>query len=219
MRKGASLLERIQTARERRSDSIVRKCHPIVFELAPLYKEAVQAADGLHQTMTPELLQTIREKFTKQVGDIFAKYPDLEKHLPEKAIETSIHSDAAFENDAQGFVEALHWHRHRVPLKTDMRKIAQKNWEASCRAMRTERDFLQLQCGKTPIQPFKNDIEHAAMFEIFWDFGMADLTPEELADFFDMYCPDGHNHEPDGLKRQRARFEKDLIAATAATSK
>jgi hypothetical protein len=42
--------------------------------------------------------------------------------------------------------------------------------------------------------------------ECGFDFGMADLTPEELADCFDAICDCGKEHSPENLRKLRTRI-------------
>jgi hypothetical protein len=50
-----------------------------------------------------------------------------------------------------------------------------------------------------------------------WGLGVEELTQEELADFFDKYCPCGaKGHDPDALKKHRGRFKKALQKSLAA---
>jgi hypothetical protein len=68
----------------------------------------------------------------------------------------------------------------------------------------------RIRCGK-PIRPFKGNLEHQSMFESFWGFGIERLNPDELADFFDQFCPcASEGHDPDALKKHRARFARSI---------
>jgi len=89
-----------------------------------------------------------------------------------------------------------------------------RDWDASRRMLRTIGDFEQIRCGKGPIQPFKEDIEHWTIFEALWGFGLEQLTAEKLADFFDKYCACSTQiHDPGALNKQRARFKRALDKA------
>lgn len=64
----------------------------------------------------------------------------------------------------------------------------------------------------------EGNLEHSNVFETLWGFGVELLTQEELADFFDKYCPCGIDpHDPDGLKKQRARFKRILQKAISTS--
>jgi len=76
--------------------------------------------------------------------------------------------------------------------------------------LRTITDVEQLRCSK-PIQAFKGNLEHSNMFENFLGFGLERLSPDELADFFDWFCPCGCEvHDADALKKQRVRCKRSL---------
>jgi hypothetical protein len=122
-------------------------------------------------------------------------------------------------SDAQGIAEMIHWERHKIPRIQDLKKMAARDWDASRRVQRTLSDLEQLRCGKGPIQSFKGDLEHRNIFETLWGFGLERLTPTELADFFDRFCPCGsEEHDTDALKKQRTRFKRAIQKAIASES-
>lgn len=92
-------------------------------------------------------------------------------------------------------------------MKVDLKKRQQKDWPASRKVLRTLSDLERLRCGQR-IRPFKGDLEHSNMFQTMWGFGLEKLNPEELAYFFDWYCPCGSKeHDPEALRKQRNRFK------------
>src|SRR5207248_7339950 len=100
-----------------------------------------------------------------------------------------------------------HFERHKMPMNTDLEKREAKDWPASHRVLRTADDVERLRCGKH-IRPFKGNQEHWNMFGCFWGFGLENLSPDELADVFDRWCPCGsEGHDPDALKKHRERFK------------
>ena len=91
-----------------------------------------------------------------------------------------------------------------------MEKARQRDFDAFRRLLRTAEDITNLHCER-PVKPFKVDLEHSNMFEVLWGFGIENLTPEELADVFDWYCPCGtEGHDPDALRKQRERFKQAI---------
>src|SRR6185437_5567377 len=108
-------------------------------------------------------------------------------------------------SDDYGKIEQLHWMRHGTSLKADVAKMQAEDFKASARIRRTWNDLEELRQGHD-IRPFKNNLEHANVFQILWGLGIEKLSPTELADFFDRYCPCGHDHDLKALKNQRKRF-------------
>jgi YD repeat-containing protein len=52
---------------------------------------------------------------------------------------------------------------------------------------------------------------HSCMFQALRGFGVESLSPEELADVFDWFCPCGREpYDPDALRKQRERFENSI---------
>ncbi|HEV2304367.1 MAG TPA: hypothetical protein VGR93_02515 [Candidatus Acidoferrales bacterium] len=197
------------------------KCHPAIFELASLLKECIEATNQLGPNAPKELIEKIEAKIDNGSQQIMEKYSGPVQPTPNTFAAQIIFSDAAFKSDSdeQGIAEWIHFQRHKIPAKVDAEGRARKDYDAGRRTLRTASDLEQLRCGKGPLRPFKGDLDHQTMFEALWGFGIEKLSPEELADFFDSYCPcglgtDGSEvHDPDALKKQKARFQKILRRA------
>jgi hypothetical protein len=214
-------VEMLREKTEKRQKSIVAKCHPAIFELAELYKESVKAREALGANRPPELIAEINARMEKGLETIHKKYPGPIRRAPNRFAAQIIFSREALTPksnvpDEQKNAEAMHWTRHHIPWKVDIERAAARDYGASKRILRTIGELVQLSCGKGPIQPFKGNPYHSEMLTIVWGLGIEKLTPEELAIFFDSFCPCGSEHDPDALKKQRARFQKSLVAASAA---
>jgi hypothetical protein len=199
---------------EQRQEAIVAKCHPAIFELAQLWKESIAALSSLGANPPPEILAELEAGLEKRSEAIQRKYSGNLPPDPNKFAAQVMFSEAALksESDHRGVVEWIHFERHRTPLKADVGKRTAKDYEASRRILRTAGDVETLRCNRK-IQAFKGEIEHRNIFENLWGFGLENLTPEELAFFFDTYCPCGKVHDPDALKKARNRFRQVLQKA------
>lgn len=200
---------------EQRQEAIVAKCHPAIFELAQLWKESIAALKSLGAVPPPEILAELETRFEKRSEEIQRKYSGNVPPEPNTFAAQIMFSGTAFESksDQLGVSEWLYFERHRTPLKVDVAKRSAKDYEASRRILRTAGDLEALRCNRK-IQAFKGgEIEHRSMFETLWGFGLENLTPEELALFFDEYCPCGKLHDPDALKKSRNRFRSVLQKA------
>ena len=103
----------------------------------------------------------------------------------------------------------VHFIRYRVALRADLTRREQGDWKATGRALRTEREYEELRCGKkASLGNFKCDANHWLVFATLWNLGITELSSEELADLFDWFCPCRKDHLLDALKNQRARFSK-----------
>lgn len=164
-----------------------------------------------------EAAADIEAECSKRTTEINNRYPELANIETRKYKAESIFSEAAFVSPStlQGLMEWLHFERHRIPFKQDAERTQAGNWEASRRIQRTIADAEQIRCGGGPILPFQGNLEHSNIFENLWGLGIENLTQEELADFFDKYCPCGiENHDPGALKKHRDRFQKAIGSAT-----
>lgn len=191
------------------------KCHPAIFELAQLWKESIAARNSLGVDPPSEILAELAAGFEKRLEEIQRKYSGNVPPDPNRFAAQVIFSDVALksESDHLGVVEWIHFERHRTPLKMDVGKRSAKDYEASRRILRTAGDLEALRCNRT-IPAFKGgETEHRSMFETLWGFGLEKLTPEELALFFDAYCPCEKVHDPDALKKARNRLRQVLERA------
>jgi hypothetical protein len=200
---------------EQRQEAIVAKCHPAIFEIARLWKESIAAFNSLGADPPPEILAELEAGFEKRSEEIRRKHSGNVPPEPNTFAAQIMFSGAALESESDqlGVSEWIHFERHRTPLKVDVEKRSAKDYEASRRILRTADDLEALRCNRK-IQAFKGgEIEHRSMFETLWGFGVENLTPEELALFFDEYCPCGKVHDPDALKKSRNRFRLVLQKA------
>lgn len=149
----------------------------------------------------------------KRLAEIYRKYSGNGQPAANTFAAQTIFREETLKSkdDGLGIFEGLHFERHRIPLKTDLKRSEDGDFKASQRILRTLKDLEQLRCDKGPIQPFKGNFEHSGIFEVLWGFGIDKLTPEELATFFDQYCRcNSEAHDPDALKHQRKRVKESL---------
>jgi hypothetical protein len=221
MKKGDAIVGRSEQPEDKCWKLIAAKCHPAIFELAQLLKESTEAINSLKSDSPDRERAKIETKLDRRLQEIKQKYSGPIPPAPNTFATQTIFSKKALKSksDAQGIAEIIHWNRHKIPLIQDLQKMAARNWEASCRVQRTQSDLERLRCGRGPIRRFKGDIEHATIFEALWGFGLERLTPTELAEFFNIYCPCGSDaHDTDALKKQRARFKKAIQKAITRKS-
>jgi hypothetical protein len=85
--------------------------------------------------------------------------------------------------------------------------------ESSDKIQRIMQDAHQLRYGQPVLAP-KGKVGHRAIFDFGMGRGLENLTAEELAEFFDNFCPFCANgHSPDALRRQRDRLTDQRNAA------
>ena len=80
--------------------------------------------------------------------------------------------------------------------------------DSSEKMQRIMQDAHKLRYGE-PIKPTKGKVDHRVIFDFGMRRGLEKLTAEELAYFFDEFCPFClDKHDPDALRRQRKAFEE-----------
>lgn len=204
------VLERVEKLAEKRRNSILQKCHPAVFELAPLWKVSITEFRALGPTAPKQLVTDIEQKFGTRLQEILQKYSGPQLPAPNTFAAQVIFRNEENMSDDDGIADWLHFDRHKVPLKDDLKKRQDRDWNGTSRVLRTMSDLEQLR-HERPIRPFKGNLDHQSMFENFWGFGVEKLSPDELADFFDQFCPCGcEGHDPDALKKHRTRFKRSI---------
>lgn len=191
--------------------------------LATILKNAKEAEKLLGLGITPQQKTEIAkrviserdklfEQSAKEIVDIDNRY----KPLPESKLCFPYLTDSPRENESRALFEWLHWERHHESLgrarEADQRGDL-KAWE---RLARTAKDWRTIVFKKGAIKPFQGGIYHRDIFTIGLSFasGMENLTGEELAEFFDDFCPCEKTHDARALQKQRKRLLKDLEAAT-----
>ncbi|HET9285276.1 MAG TPA: hypothetical protein VFR24_25265 [Candidatus Angelobacter sp.] len=211
MKKGNArpVVQRVEALAAKRKASILKKCHPALFELAPLWKASITAFQALGPNAA-ERVAEIEQEMEERLLEIHRKYSGPTAPAPDTFAAQSIFRTEPNMSDGDGVADWLHFERHKIPLKDDLVKRQQKEWNSTGRVLRTITDVERLRCGKR-VLPFKGNLEHANMFENFWGFGLEKLSPDELADFFDWFCPcESEGHDGDALKKHRARFKRAI---------
>ena len=112
-----------------------------------------------------------------------------------------------------GILEWLCWRRFGQPLTPLVAEEKTGNLQAHDKVSRPRNDLWHLVYGRGSIEPFKGNSRHSEIMELGLNLGLDGLTDEELADCFDEFCRCGRDHDPDALKKQRARVHKQLEAA------
>ena len=198
-------------------------------ELAAIQEEAQRALDALGPNSSEQRAQVGRrvaarrdkllEWMEKQVIDTNNRYGS----LPESPLCYPYLTDLpkkmpGDEQEKVGLVQVLHWERHGESLSDTMEADAKGDINAWRRISRTAEDWRRIEFKKGGIKPFQGNMYHSDLMEIGLSFasGIEELTSEELADCFEVYCPCGKTHDADALKKQRARVIKVLRAALPA---
>ncbi len=110
------------------------------------------------------------------------------------------------------------WNRYRKTFKQLLEEDLAAVRQSSRRVLEVHRDYQRWRYGE--LQPedmrFKTDLDHQALIICGWDFGIESLSPEELAACFDELCSCGKEHDPENMRKFRARLLRFLEAAGVA---
>jgi hypothetical protein len=189
----------------RETNSWEGKVHRVFRLGAEAFKEAVQAIKKVGPNPPPKIAQRIEGRLFSKLQEIWIQYPDLKS--PTTGLLYSSSPDLRL-ND----VEHLHWRRHGKLLHQDRARVHADDLDAFGRVNRTMNDYVAWRRGQY-VKDFKIDPDHWTLLEMGFDFGLNDLSAEELADCFDALCPCGRSHDADALKKQRSRLKSAIKKA------
>lgn len=213
------------------------KLHPAFIEMAEAYKkfslafaaileQAKKEERALGRNMTPEdklriakrvvsQKDALLEQFDKEIVALNGLYERLDAsnlcfpYLPDLGQPDSP------ENESRLLFQWLHWERHHESADKADEADRRGDLRAYDRLARTGRDWRTIYHKKGAIKPFQGGLYHQDIFQFGFSFasGMENLTGEELAEFFDLFCPCEKTHDARALQKQLARLLKDLEAA------
>lgn len=189
-----------------RIQAIGEKIHPALPVILDCYSEALKAVASLGKNPPREIVLQVQARLRANLEQKLCPWPE----LPGSVL--NILYDFEQLTAEKALRAFLHFNRHGKSLTTD-HALATREYEAHKRIIRTEEDFATLRHSKGPISPSKFDAIHSDIFACGLGMGLEKLTPEELADFFEMHCWCGEEHDPDSLKKQRARRKTNFAAA------
>jgi hypothetical protein len=103
--------------------------------------------------------------------------------------------------------------RYGRPLYQLVEEDRRHTKESSGKVLRIMQDAHKLRYGEG-VQPPKGKMDHRIIFGFAIGRGLEKLTAEELAAFFDEFCPFCQGeHDPDALRRQRENFINQIQKA------
>jgi len=217
------------------------KVRPQLLELAQIYKGYIQICEQI-KTMTPQQKEKFRgeepdEKTKNRVREkmnlLASGQSEDQARGSEPFYAASISAAEGqpvfFENhgvfyDAApnepsgnkwllGMMEFIAEQRYARPLYQILEEDRIGVKESSDKIQRILQDAHQLRYGEPVLAP-KGKIDHRAIFDFGLGRGLEHLTAEELADFFDNFCPFcTAGHSPDALRRQRDGLTEQRKAA------
>jgi len=106
----------------------------------------------------------------------------------------------------------ISWNKYGKTIPQLKKESKGGSWPAMQKLLRIEEMYQRWHFGK--LQPeemrFKSDHTHFTLLGMGLDFGVATLTPNELADCFDKLCSCGKIHDPENLRKLRTRILRTL---------
>ncbi len=189
------------------------KVHPAFMEILLLYGDSQENLPGSGPSQLNQNGQKRRARVLQTRGDLLKRYPELQPGSPSNHITAASARFSSGRDNLLAILEWLCWRRYGQPLTTLLAEEKAGNLEAHNKVSRLRDDLWHLMHGQGSIESFKGSSHHSEIMELGLNLGLARLTAEELADCFDEFCKCGKDHDPDALKKQRARVRKQLEAA------
>jgi hypothetical protein len=208
----------LSSVKEReRQKSWKDKVHPAFLEILLLYGDSQENLPGSGPSQLNQNGHKPRARVLQTRGDLLKRYPELQPGSPSNHITAASARFSSGRDNLLGILEWLCWRRYGQSLTTLVAEEKAENLEAHNKVSRLRDDLWHLMHGQGSIEPFKGNSRHSEIMELGLNLGLDALTDEELADCFDEFCKCGKDHDPDALKKQRARVRKQLEAARHET--
>jgi hypothetical protein len=196
-----------------RQKSWKAKVHPAFLDIALIYGDSQENLPGSGPNQLTQNAQKLRGRVLQTREDVLKRYPELQPGSPSNHITAATARYSSRRDNLTGILEWLCWRRFGQPLSALAAEERAGNLEAHDKVHRLKDDLWRLLHGRGPIEPFKGNSRHSELMELGLNLGLDALTDEELADCFDEFCRCGKDHDPDALKKQRARVRKQLEVA------
>lgn len=190
-----------------------QKVHPAFLEIVRIYGDLQETLSGSGPNQIASNAQKLRLQLLQARENLLKRYPELQPGSPSNHITAASARYLSQRDNLTGSLEWLSWRRFGQPLTTLVAEEKAGNLEAHNKVSRLRDDLWHLVHGRGPLEPFKGNSRHSEIMELGLNLGLTKLTDEELADCFDEFCRCGKDHDPDALKKQRARVRKQLEAA------
>ncbi len=209
------------------------KLHPALLKAAAIFKDIVTERNAI-QTEAKQrklskkqyweritaLSQKIDERLANEVGPLISgealspltaddKFYELSFAAHEEAAKNPSDRSAALDAAVALLMEFDSAHRFHMPLKT----IGDRHFAGD---RQSTYDYLRLQIDRERVRygdglpPFKGNVDHRILMRRGLAYGLKEVTAEELAEFFDLFCPcgkDGHDASDLGKLRKRLLAE------------
>ena len=204
----------LSSVKEReRQKSWKDKVHPAFLEILVLYGDSQENLPGSGPSQLNQNGHKPRARVLQTRGDLLKRYPELQPGSPSNHITAASARFSSGRDNLLGILEWLCWRRYGQSLTTLVAEEKAENLEAHNKVSRLRDDLWHLMHGQGSIELFKGNSRHSELMELGLNLGLDALTDEELADCFDEFCRCGKDHDPDALKKQRARVRKQLEVA------
>jgi hypothetical protein len=203
--------------KRKRKKSWKEKVHPAFLEIMRIYGDSQENLPHSRPNQLTQNGQKLPARVLQTREDLLNRYPELQPGSPSNHITVASARFTSRRDNLMGILEWLCWRRFGQPLTTLVTEEKAGNLEAHDKVSRLRNDLWHLVHGRGSIEPFKGNSRHSEIIELGLNLGLAKLTDEELADCFDECCGCGKDHDPDALKKQRARVRKQLEVARYET--
>jgi len=212
------------------------KLHPVLPKIASIYK------DGVRELMAVQKEKLPRDRYWGRVAAIDAKTTErlanevaplisgtqlsalTATDLFYKGSFASLEASAQNPGDASAELEAIITplkefdaeHRFREPLQQIAEEHTFGKFESTKKFLRLEADWQSVRYG-SGLPPFKGNIDHRILMIYGLGYGLENATADELAEFFDMFCPcESETHDADDLRKLRKSILTDARKAREA---
>ena len=202
------------------------KVHPFFSDMMHEYKQMERLGKSSSEEDRLKAQQWARgsheewRRRAREVGEEFRRTGKVQRNIAAKILDLDLVEDSEVKEpaDDQFMLSWLSWFKYGKTWRQLQHERNGGSWKASQQVLAVIRDFEKWKFGK--IDPnglqFKIDRTHFTLMAFGLDFGLDDLTPDELADCFDWLCScEKQEHDPENLRKLRDRIFQSLKDCSA----
>ncbi len=205
-----------------------KKVHPFFIgmmeqfkQIEPLSRSASEEDRAKAQQWARNPHEQLRKQ-ARELGEQFRRDGVVLRDIAGKILDLDLQDESQVKepSDEQYMLSWLSWYKYGKTWRQLQYERNCGNWDASKQIFAVLKDYEMWKFGKLDPNDmrFKIDRPHFNLMGFGLDFGLDKLTADELADCFDALCTCGMGHDPENLRKLKARILDSIDRLDAKTA-